>query len=79
MRGRATETWIYVNYTTYPYYGPGPTTVLVLVTGSDLPVSVSWGGIIVTAAVPLCSSVIHSTTHSIIHTFRRVSPILTKR
>src|SRR5438034_850536 len=24
MRGRPTETWIYINYTTYPYYGPGP-------------------------------------------------------
>jgi hypothetical protein len=26
MRGRSTETWVYVNYTTYPYpyYGPGP-------------------------------------------------------
>src|SRR6266699_3647925 len=23
MRGRPTETWMYVNYTTYPYYGPG--------------------------------------------------------
>src|SRR6266702_3256038 len=25
MRGRATETWMYVDYTTYPYpyYGPG--------------------------------------------------------
>ena len=23
MRGRPTETWIYINYTTYPYY-PGP-------------------------------------------------------
>ncbi len=24
MHGRATETWVYVNYATAPYYGPGP-------------------------------------------------------
>src|SRR6266550_3339378 len=57
---------------------PARTTVPVLVTGSDLPVWVSWGGAIMVAALSY-SLVIPSTILSIIHISRQVSPILTRR
>ena len=81
MRGRPTETWIYVNYTTAPYgygypYGPYRS---VMVTVSDLPASVLWAATIIMAAGLSCSLAIPSSIHSIIPTFRRAFRIRPRR